>query len=114
MFSRNFEKHHLHLNKVFQRFMSAGLKLKPSKCTFVQSKVTFIGHVVFAQDLRPDPRIVEHVKNCPVPSSPTKVRAFMGLSTYYRKVLYKKLCPKRSPHTRTFLLSGQGKQISNT
>ena len=38
---------HLHnLGCVFMRLREAGLKLKPSKCRFVQKEVTFLGHVV--------------------------------------------------------------------
>ncbi|KAL7863381.1 hypothetical protein SRHO_G00123650 [Serrasalmus rhombeus] len=46
VYSTDFAQHLQHLREVFQRFRSAGLKLKPSKCHLACSSVTFLGHQV--------------------------------------------------------------------
>ncbi|KAL7838997.1 hypothetical protein SRHO_G00256550 [Serrasalmus rhombeus] len=76
-----------HLREVFQRFRSAGLKLKPSKCHLACSSVTFLGHQVSSAGVRPDPSNTEKVASWPVPHSATEVRAFLGLCSYYRRFI---------------------------
>lgn len=88
VYSANFPAHLEHLQEVFDRLRAANLKLKPSKCHFAQKQVTFLGHVVSAGGLRPDPNNVEKVKQWPTPDSPTTVRAFLGLCSYYRRFIY--------------------------
>ena len=54
VFSRT-EEEHLHcLRVVFGRFLEHGLKLKPSKCHFLQDEITFLGHEISADGMRPD------------------------------------------------------------
>ena len=48
------EEDHLHrLRVVFGRFLEHGLKLKPSKCHFLQDEITFLGHQISAQGMKP-------------------------------------------------------------
>lgn len=87
IYSRTFTEHLQHLEEVFSRFQSSGLKLNPSKCSFAQQQVQFLGHVVSGQGVRPDPRNVSSVQNWPTPQTATDVRAFLGLCSYYRKFI---------------------------
>ena len=63
----------------------AGLKLKPSKCFFVQKEVHYLGHVVSAAGVSLDPAKVEVVSSYPVPTDVKQLRQFLGLANYYRK-----------------------------
>ena len=48
------KEEHLHcLWVVFSRFLEHGLKLKPSKCHFLQDKITFLGHEISADRMKP-------------------------------------------------------------
>jgi len=85
IFSRTFDAHLLHLEKVFKRLKEANVRLKPSKCYFVQSKVDYLGHVVSAEGLRPNPNKIKAVQEFPVPVNSTGVKAFLGLCNYYRR-----------------------------
>ncbi len=73
------------LSDVFQRLRDANLKLRSSKCRLFQRKVSFLGHVVSAGGIEPDPEKVSSVVDWPVPRSLTEVRAFLGLASYYRR-----------------------------
>ena len=46
IFSHTFEEHLIHLRQVFDRIKTAGLKLTPQKCNFVQKQVKYLGHIV--------------------------------------------------------------------
>ncbi|KAL5006849.1 hypothetical protein ScPMuIL_015655, partial [Solemya velum] len=45
VFSSTFEEHLQRLEAVFQRLKEYGLKLKPSKCSFLQKEVRYLGHI---------------------------------------------------------------------
>ncbi|GBM82689.1 Retrovirus-related Pol polyprotein from transposon 17.6 [Araneus ventricosus] len=44
--SHNFQDHLQRLELVFQRLTAANLKVKPSKCSFLQFEISFLGHTV--------------------------------------------------------------------
>ena len=51
--SSTFDEHLSRLRSVFERLRTAGLKLKPQKCIFLQRRVSFLGHVVSARGYKP-------------------------------------------------------------
>ena len=57
---KTFDDHIRNLQAVFERLRQAGLKLHPEKCQFLQQKVYFLGHVVSAHGLLPDPQKTIH------------------------------------------------------
>ena len=87
IFSRTFDDHLLHLEQVFKRLREANLRLKPSKCHFVKSEVEYLGHVVSADGLKPNPAKIRAVQEFPVPTNVTGVKAFLGLCNYYRRFI---------------------------
>lgn len=87
VYFRTFEKHLQHLRLAFDRFRETGLKLKPGKCHFRQTKVNYLGQVTTSEGLQPDPAKVKANQEYPVPKTVNGVRAFMGLTNYYRKFI---------------------------
>ena len=82
---RSFEEHLHHLQQVLDRLKSAGLKIQPSKCHFLQKKVNFLGHIVSSEGVSPDPSKTSRVKEWPTPHSVLEVQQFLGLANYYRR-----------------------------
>ena len=87
VYSTTFEEHLTDLEKVLNVLKQNGLKLKPSKCEWVKAKVTFLGHVVSAEGMTPDPENIAKVKNFPVPKSIKEIQRFVGLASYYRRFI---------------------------
>lgn len=87
IFSRTFEEHLLHLEQVFSRLREANVRLKPSKCHFVQPQVEYLGHNFSAEGLRPNPSKVRAIKEFPVPTNTTGLKAFLGICNYYRRFI---------------------------
>ena len=85
IFSRTFDEHIQRLKLVLQRVRQAGLKIKPEKCQFFQTEVTFLGHVVTGNGVRPNPENLAKIKQWPQPKSVTQIRQFLGLASYYRR-----------------------------
>ncbi len=61
--SRSKEEHIKHVRAVLQKIREANLKLKPSKCKWFEQELTFVGHVIGINGIRPDPRNIEKIKN---------------------------------------------------
>ena len=85
VFSADFESHLERLETVLQKFRSAGLKLKPSKCELFQKQVKYLGHVVSASGVSADPDKVKAVHDWKRPTCATELRAFLGFVGYYRR-----------------------------
>jgi len=65
------------------------LYLKKSKCSFGQSSVKYLGHIVSHQGVAADPSKLSAIQKWPTPKS-----GFPGLTGYYRKFVpgYGKIC----------------------
>ena len=85
---KTFDDHMRNLQAVFERLRQAGLKLHPGKCQFLQQEVYFLGHVVFAHGLLPDPQKTSKVKEWPTPCTVQEVQQFLGLANYYRQFIH--------------------------
>ena len=81
------EDHLQNLQLVLQRLREAGLKLRPSKCHFLQRSVEYLGHVVSERGISPDPWKVEAVRNFPMPTNLKSLRSFLGLASYYQRFI---------------------------
>ena len=84
IFRKTFEEHLQRLRMVLQQFQEAGLKMKPSKCYFFETQVTFLGHVLTPEGVLPDPDNVQKIKMWPDLSCVTDVQAFLGKGNHYR------------------------------
>ncbi|MCG7875356.1 MAG: RNase H-like domain-containing protein, partial [Candidatus Thiodiazotropha endolucinida] len=58
-----------------------------SKCEFLKSEVTYLGHVVSEAGIRTDPDKTKAIKNWPIPRNVKEVRAYLGFTGYYRRFI---------------------------
>ena len=82
---RSFQEHIQNLDSVFQRLRESGLKLKPSKCSFFQKSVQYLGHVISRDGVATDPEKTAKVATWPVPTSRREAQQFLGFANYYRR-----------------------------
>ena len=87
VFSDSVEDHVQHLQLIFDRLRKVGLKLHPLKCRFALPEVLYLGHLVSADGIRPNPEKVRAVVDFPVPTDVKKVREFLGMASYYRRFI---------------------------
>ena len=85
--SKSISEHLEHLEKVLNRLMEVGLKLKPGKCTFAQEQVDYLGHTLSAEGVRRNSAKVAAVRDFPKPRSSKEVKSFLGLVNFYRRHL---------------------------
>jgi cleavage and polyadenylation specificity factor subunit 1 len=87
VYSKSEEEHLQHLEAVLTRLAYQGLKVQLSKCVFMKSEVTFLGHHVSADGIRPLESRVETIKNWPVPREAAALRRFLGVIGFYRRFI---------------------------
>jgi hypothetical protein len=87
VFSETVNDHLVHIDQVFQRLRSHGLRLKLNKCSFMQSQTNYLGFIIDAQGIKPDPKKIEAVKTIPTPTCVREVRSFIGMCSYYRRFI---------------------------
>ena len=85
---RTFDEHLSNLQEVFERVRRTGLKLKPSKCSFLQERVSYLGHEVSREGVATDPAKINQVAHWPVPQSTKDIQKFLGLASYYRQFVH--------------------------
>lgn len=110
IFGRNRQIHNKNLADVFERLRKMNLKLNPNKCDFMKTQLLYLGHVVSAEGVLPDPEKVRVLQNYPLPKNADEVRRFVAFCNYYRKFIpsfseitipLNKLCRKNEPFTWT-------------
>lgn len=70
---------------MFQLLAKDQWKLKLSKCSSAQQKISYLGHVISAAGVGADPAKLEAIAQWPTPTSVKELRGFLGLAGYYRK-----------------------------
>jgi hypothetical protein len=80
-------EHHAKLREIFEQFRKFNIKIEPDKCEFFRPEFTYLGHVISKDGVKPDPKKIEAVVRFPVPEKEKDVKAFLGLTGYYRKFI---------------------------
>ena len=73
------------LEEVLGRLSDFGLQLKAKKCTFMQTEVIFLGHIVGRTGLACDPTKLSAMRNWHAPDKVKAVRQFICFVGYYRR-----------------------------
>ena len=87
IYSTTWEQHPQDIANALQRLREAGLTIKPKKCQFGMKECVYFDHIVGNGQVKPEESKVEDLRNFPLPKTKRKVRAFSGLSGYYRKFI---------------------------
>lgn len=79
-------KHHLsNLESVFERMRKYNLELNLSKCKFLKTEVTYLGHKITDQGILPDDSKFKAIRDYPIPKNVDDVRRFVAFCNYYRR-----------------------------
>ena len=84
---KTLEQAEMNVTQVMQRLQDYNLTIAPEKCVFFKKSCNYLGHRISAAGISPLPEKIEAIKEYPVPRTLKDLRAFLGLSSYYRKFI---------------------------
>ncbi|GBG45518.1 hypothetical protein CBR_g78980, partial [Chara braunii] len=87
VFSRSVQEHAQHLALVLQALRANQYKINREKSSFGVPSVIYLGHVISGEGLAPEAMKVVVVQDWPRPANIRDVRSFLGLASYYRKII---------------------------
>ena len=87
IYSTTLTDHVTHLRTVLEILRQNKLYAKLNKCTFGQPEIEYLGHVINQHGVATDPTKIAIIQNWPQPSTVTELRAFLGLTGYYRRFI---------------------------
>eukprot|EP00798_Chlamydomonas_sp_ICE-L_P017219 gene17219-biopygen26116 len=87
VYGRYPEEHAANLEKVLQVLQDEEFYAKLSKCTFNQSEIKFLGHIIGRNGVKVNPKKVATVRDWPTPRHAKHVQQFLGLTDYFRKFI---------------------------
>jgi hypothetical protein len=83
IFSKNMEYHEHHIHLVFEKFWEVSFYVKLEKCEFHQSKVEFLGYIIFGNDVHIDLHKVQTIVDWATLASVQDVQCFLGFANLY-------------------------------
>jgi cleavage and polyadenylation specificity factor subunit 1 len=110
VYSKSKADHDIHLHALFTRLTQYGITINPTKCSFAQTALDFLGYRVSAHGTTPLPGKVDAILKFPKPITQRKLREFLGMINFYHRFipncanslapLHKQLSgPKKGAHT---------------
>jgi hypothetical protein len=85
IYSTNKAEHMLHLEEILQTLQSHQLFANKKKCSFGQTEIEYLGHIISGNGVSADPKKIEDMLKWPIPKDLKGLRGFLGLTGYYRK-----------------------------
>lgn len=87
VFAKSISDHEVKLRSIFDRLRLNNLKLQPDKCEFMRHEVTYLGHIISENGVRPNPEKVQVVTDYPIPNNAKEVKQFLGICGFYRRFI---------------------------
>ena len=75
------------LREMFECLLGASFKMRVAKCDLMKSEIKYLGRVVAAEGIKPDPKAVSKLRDWELPMNKTELQSFLGFAKYYRKFI---------------------------
>lgn len=85
--SPDWESHLVRVQAVLDSIRNAGLTANPKKCCLAMEEVKYLGFIIGRGLVKPQLNKVEAIQNWPRPVNKKQVRAFLGITGYYRRFI---------------------------
>ena len=75
------------LKKVLQKVKQHGIRVKKNQCTFMKTRVQYLGHRIDADGLHATEAKLEAIVDAPTPKNLPELRSFLGFKNYYGRFI---------------------------
>ena len=79
IYSKSWEEHVQHVDKVLQLLKEQQLYAKHSKWFFGVKEVDYLGHIVFHEGVKVDPNKIKEMMDCLIPKTLKNIKGLLGL-----------------------------------
>jgi transposase InsO family protein len=83
VYSQSRAEHVIHVQRVLDRLIEAGLQADIAKCEFFVTETKFLGLIVGIDGIRMDPAKIKAIVEWAAPTNIHEVRAFLGFCNFY-------------------------------
>ena len=83
--SGNLSQHFSDVERVFEKILQSGMKVKPSKLEIAQTEIPFCGHIIRRDGLKINPERTAGIENYPAPKDSKGLKRFLGMTSYVRR-----------------------------
>lgn len=97
VFGPNESTHERRLKAVLKRLEETDLTLNVEKCEFTKQTISFLGHVISEEGVRPDPLKMNAISLCSAPKNASELLSFLGLMSYVGSRFVKNLSELTEP-----------------
>lgn len=87
VFSDSFEEHIAHLCTILNALFEEGFRLNFEKCRFAAPSVSYLGHIISTDSVKPMQENLKAIDAFPTPKSRKSIRQFLGKVNFYRKFI---------------------------
>lgn len=87
IFSRSWEEHIEHIERLLQVIKKEGFKLKIEKCKFAANSVKYLGHFIQENQISPAQENLTAIRKLKRPTDKTGVRSVLGSINFYLKYI---------------------------
>ena len=81
------EEHDARVIAVCEKLLQARVAISPDKCRWRRDNIKYLGHVIDAKGIHPDPDKIEAIKLIRAPQSVKLLRSFLGMVNYYARFI---------------------------
>ena len=87
VFSKTDEEHLEHLRKFFEKFRTFGISLNPKKTLFGLQEGKLLGHIIFEDGIKIDPKRIEAILQISHPRNIKELQSFIGKINFLRRFI---------------------------
>ena len=87
IYTDNPEEHKGHVKEVFRRLRKHQLYALPSKCSFHQNRIEFLGFIISIDGLQMDKDKVQVIRDWPTPRWVKNIQSFFRFVNFYRRFI---------------------------
>ena len=81
------EDHMVRLREVSNCLRGAGFKMRVAECDFMKSEIKYLGRVVSAEGIEPDPKAVAKLRDWEVPRNKTEMQSYREFIPWHAKLV---------------------------
>jgi len=87
IYSNTLQQHQIDVNNILEAIRKSGMKVKPSKCGFQQSKTEYFGFIIGQEGVKTDPVKTQAIWDWTTPKKIKEIQCFLGFCNFYRRFI---------------------------